>query len=148
MFTRIGNLLLASWFLLMVIWPENWRWAGSPPPIPHSPLTFREIVITAAICVWFLSALGLFFRSRLMWLVSLVGVGAATFVSAWISIHMIRDFLFQSSADAQPKAEGIIGIVANILAVVTIIGFCAVWFSFSLGLFIGLVKMRKQVRWI
>src|ERR1019366_1523021 len=56
MFTRIGNLLLASWFLLMVIWPENWRWAGSPPPIPHSPLTFREIVITAAICVWFLSA--------------------------------------------------------------------------------------------
>jgi hypothetical protein len=146
MFTRIGNLLLASWFLLMVVWPGNWRFAGSPPPIPQGPVTVRMMVVTAAICIWFLSAVGLFFRSRLLWLVSLLCEGAATFVSAWVSIQMTRDFLFPNPAGGQPRAEGIIGFVSNIMALVAFTGFCAAWFFFSLGVFIGLLRMRKQLR--
>src|SRR5271166_3984535 len=56
-FTRIGNLLLAAFFLLSAIGSEDhWRWAGSPPPLPDGPPTFRGILMGAITVIWFAGA--------------------------------------------------------------------------------------------
>jgi hypothetical protein len=57
-------------FVLCVIVPDSWCGGPSDPgprtPVPPGPMTLRELMFTAAAFVWFVSALGLFFRSRLV----------------------------------------------------------------------------------
>ena len=145
MLTRIGNLFFASCFLLMVI-GRDWRWAGSPAPTQHGPMPVYGIVLTAVICIWFLAAVILFIRSRLAWLVSLVGLGQTVIFFAWVLMSIAGDYFFPN-AQMQHDRE-MTGAVASVMALLTALGFFSVWLAVSLGLFIRLLKMRREFRWI
>jgi hypothetical protein len=147
---RIANLSAAFFFVLCVIVPDSW--CDGPynpcPPAPgsHGPVTAREIIFTAVAFVWFVSALGLFVRSRLAWFGCCCGIGMATYISGCL--------LFEVATQAlSPHATGG-GIVAwraevvRILAPVTMIGTASVPAAICVGLIIGLIKSHRDLRWI
>ena len=145
MFTRIGNLILASLFFLGMIWPTDWRLL-SPPPSPAwvEPRPFYDTMVAWLICVWFISAGFLFFRSRLAWFGSLLGVGSAICLFAVGLIGAMRGFIFPNDDEAAHMAQ--IHGVALIMAMMTLLGFLVVCLAFSVGLFIGLLKRRSELR--
>ena len=125
---------------------RDWRWAGSPAPTQHGPMPVYGIVLTAVICIWFLAAVILFIRSRLAWLVSLVGLGQTVIFFAWVLMSIAGDYFFPN-AQMQHDRE-MTGAVASVMALLTALGFFSVWLAVSLGLFIRLLKMRREFRWI
>jgi len=142
---RIANLLAASFFILCVIVPDSWCYGPfnpSPPPLnQHSPMTQREIIGAMVAFGWFVSALGLFFRSRLCWFGSLVGVGMMIIVIAGTLVANFRE-----SCNHRQQLIG--GLPSEILLALLIVGSFGVCLAFSVGLFLGLLKMRKELRWI
>ena len=145
-FTRIGNMILASLFFLGMIWPDDWRLLSAPPPASFEPSPFYHTMVAWVICVWFLSAALLFFRNRLAWLGSLLGVGSAVFGFSWILFGVIKQSLFPDEADAAHLAQ--IHLVARISAAAIFLIFSGACLLFSGGVFIGLVKSRKELGWI
>jgi len=107
-------------------------------------VTVREIIFKAAVFIWFVSALGLFFRSRLAWFGCLLGIGLATYISACFLIDSVRDSFFPAAADAQHMAGGFV--VAHILAIAAVLALATACFTLSVGLFIGLMKSRKELK--
>lgn len=145
MITRIGNLILASLFLLMIV-GRDWRWAGSPAPTPYSSMPLYGIVLTGIVYIWFLAAMILFFRSRLAWLACLAGVGLAVVCFAWISMSIFGECFFPNAQALHDRET--VGTVTSILALLTGFSFFGVCLALSVGLFIGLVKMRRDLRLI
>ena len=147
---RIANLFVAFFFFLCVIVPDSWCYGPfnpcPPPPSPQGPVTVREIIVTAVTFVWFVSAVGLFFRSRLAWFGCLLGVGLDTWIAVCFLIDAIRDSLFPNATDAQHMADGFL--LARIMATATVLGMAIAWSAISVGLVIGLTKSRKELRWI
>ncbi len=140
--TQIGNLLFASLFFLGLIWPDDWRLL-SPPPTPAADAPGRLYLTMAAafICLWFLSAVLLFFRSRLAWFGSLMGVGAAIFLFLSVMFEVVRESFFPSpAADVPPSLP------ALVMATVTMLLFLVAFLAFSIGVFVGLLKCRQELR--
>jgi len=126
---RVANLLLASFSVV-----------ASLLAAAHAGYHFstRNIVLGSIDLVWFFGALGLFFRWRLAWIASLVGAGTSAFVfgsilfdpSGWPTLGQMRQ-----------QHSLIIFIFAFVFAVGLFLAFAAVY----LGLFIGLVRKRKEL---
>jgi hypothetical protein len=142
---RIANLLAASFFVLCFIVPDSWCYGPfnpSPPPLnPHDPMTQREIIGAVVAFVWFVSALGLFFRSRLCWFGSLVGVG--------MMIIVITDTLvtvFRETCNDRQQLVG--GLASEVFLALLIVGAFGICLAFSVGLFLGLLRMRRDLKWI
>jgi hypothetical protein len=147
---RIANLLAASFFVLCVIVPDSWCYGPfnpSPPPSgPHGPMTVREMILTSVTFVWFVSAVGLFFRSKLGWFGCCFGIGMATYICELLLIDVVAEALFGSAASGGTvawRAE-----VVRILAPVMMIGTASVPAVICVGLIIGLIKSRRDLRWI
>ena len=143
--TRIGNLVFASFFMLMII-GRDWRWAGSPAPTPHVPMPFYGVLLTALICVWFASAVFLFFRSRIAWFGSLVGVTLAIGFYMFVLASVVREFFFPNAQQAHDQAAVIGGTVSLVFLYALGVAFFTFWFALTIGLFIGLLKMRRDLR--
>ena len=145
MLTRIGNLIFASGFLLMII-GRDWRWAGSSATTTHGPMPILGIALTTIICTWFLAALILFFRSRLAWFVSLAGLGQTVLFFAWVLMSIAGEYFFPNAQMLHDRE--MTGAVASVIALLMAFGFFGVWLAVSLGLFIRLLKMHSEFRWI
>jgi hypothetical protein len=80
----IFNLIFASGAVLIVSMATSGaRWAGSQPrPHPvtiHDFMNARGIIMIFVVLCWFAGAIGLFFRKRIAWIGSLIGVAASVF---------------------------------------------------------------------
>ena len=148
---RIANLFAASFFVLCVIVPDSWACVpynpSPPPPGLHGPVTAREIILTAVTFVWFVSALGLFFRSRLAWFGCCFGIGMATYISVCLLLDVATQVLFPHAAGAEITVAWR-ALVVRILAPVMMIGTASVPALICVGLIIGLIKSRTDLRWI
>ena len=113
MFTRIANLIFATLALLVTAMSElGCRWAGSPPSRPHGQSTFREILVDLIALCWITGAVGLFYRKRVAWICSLIGVAASACGSAtalatflWLSVKpdTTTTWLILASEDIPPR---------------------------------------------
>jgi hypothetical protein len=143
MLVRIANLIFASGALLIsVMAMTGARWAGSPPPTPHM-FTAREFVGDMLILCWFAGAVGLFFRKRLAWISSLVGVGASVCFLAVSFVMIIGLYLFPNEDMRRLSDIGGSGYVAGLI--IAAVEFTVLLVLLS-ALFIGLVKTRKHLR--
>jgi hypothetical protein len=150
---RIANLLFASFFVLCLIVPDSWCYgpfnpSPSPPPGPHGPVTAREIILTTVTFVWFVSALGLFFRSRLAWFGCCLGIVMATYISGCLLLDVAIQALFPHSAGAETTTVAWRAMVVRILTPVLMIATASVPAVICVGLIIGWVKSRKDLKWI
>jgi hypothetical protein len=109
-------------------------------------VTVREIIFMAVVLVWFVSALGLFFRSRLAWFGCLLGIGSATYISGILLMAVVAEALYGPAAGGGTVAWR--ALVVRILAPVMMIGTASVPAVICVGLLIGLIKSRKDLRWI
>jgi hypothetical protein len=151
MFARIGNLILASLFLSLVvffflgmIWPDNWRLL-SPPPPSVEPRPFYDTVAVwtscvLVICVWMISAAFLFDRCRFAWFGSLFGVGSAICLFVCLLVDLVWEGLFSSRVQ-----DSYLSGAAFIIGMLSAFSFLIVWLTFSVAIFIGLIKNRKEL---
>jgi hypothetical protein len=145
---RLANLLAASFFVLCVLVPDSWRdgpFNPSPPPPPGPPgqPTFREIILTAVTLVWFVSALGLFFRSRLAWFGCWFGIGMATYISGCLLLDVTTQAFSPHAAGAEITVASR-ALVVQILAPVMMIGTASVPALICLGLILGLITLSPE----
>ena len=147
MLTRAGNLIFASFALLISIGVEIGCHSAlmfSPPRSHHPPITVREIVMDAVALFWFAGAVGLFFRKRLAWVGSLVGVGATVCDIAAFLIEFIWFNLYPNAEMYRLNPD--IGSPGDTRAFYDSIIELSLLLVLSLGLFIGLLRMRKELR--
>jgi hypothetical protein len=125
---------------------RDWRWAGSPAPTPHAPIPVYGIILTALICLWFVAAVILFFRSRLAWLGSLAGVGLAVGFFVWVLCCIFGECFFPNAQATHDREN----LLSGTVWFVYVMGFCfyGVCIALSVVLFIGLFKMRRDLRQI
>ena len=147
---RITNILAASFFVLCVMVPDSWCYGPYNPSLPPGapgPVTAREIILTVVTFVWFISALGLFFRSKLAWFGCGLGIGMATYISGCLLFDVATLALFPHAAGAETTVAWR-AMVVRILAPVMMIGTASVPAVVCVGLIIGLVKSHRDLRWI
>jgi hypothetical protein len=145
MLTRIGNLILASLALMVSLMGEAGCHSAvsSSPPHPHGPITIREILIDSIVIFWFAGALGLFSRKRLAWIGSLVGTGASACFFAVSLVTIVGLYIFPNADMERLRDLGGSGYMA---ALIIGVGEFSVLLVVCLGLFIGLLRMRKELR--
>jgi hypothetical protein len=129
---RGGNVLCASFSVL-----ASWMAAA------HCGYHFsaRNLVLGSIDVVWLAGALGLFFRWRPAWIASLVGAGTSAFMfgsilfdpSGWPTL---------SDADQMRQQHGL---VILILGFVSAVGIFLAFTAVYLGLFIGLIRKRRDL---
>jgi len=121
---RVGNLILASIYVfsLLVATLEGWLFS------------IRNIVMGSIELLWLFAALGLFLRWRIAWIGCLAATGATACFWASRLVEAIRWSVFSSAWWHQH----IFGFMING-------GFYLIFFSASFGLFVGLVRMRKEL---
>jgi len=148
---RIANLFAASFFVLCVIVPDSWScvpYNFSPsPPGSHGPETAREIILTTVTFVWFVSALGLFLHSRLAWFGCCFGIGMATYISGCLLFDVGRQVLFSHTTSAETTAAWR-ALVVRILTPIMMTGFALIPTVICVGLIIGLIKSRRELKWV
>jgi hypothetical protein len=134
--TRVANMLMASIALLIALMGEagcHSALSSGPARLHHGPITAREILIDSVALIWFVGALGLSSGKRFGWVPSLIAVEAS--VCCFGAVIAVTVSLYFS-----PKASDIMpGIVIGALQFSGL-------FAISVVLFIGLLKMRKDLR--
>ena len=145
--TRIGNMILASLFFLGMIWPDDWMLVSSPPPpATLEPRPFFATMAAWLICVWFISGVFLFFRTRLAWFGSLIGVCLAVVIFAWLFTTVFGECFFPNAQELHDR-ERLIGGAPSVVIIYTFaFGFIGICLASAVGLFIGLLKMRGESR--
>jgi hypothetical protein len=144
---RVGNLILATLFLCVCLYNEAGCHSAlqfTPPRPHHGPITIREIVMDSIVLIWFAGAVGLFSRRRLAWVGSLVGAGALVCSVAILLTTAVGMILFPDARMVQDEQQLPTGIY--MFGYVTVVCQFLVFLAVSLGLFIGLLRMRKELR--
>jgi hypothetical protein len=129
---RVGNLLLASLGVLTSF--------GAAAHVGWN-CSSRNIVLGSIDLVWFFGALCLFFHWRAAWIASLVGAGTSAFV--------VGSILFDTSGwPTLSDTEQLIqqhGLVILIIGFMAGAGFLLAFFTVHFGLFVGLVRKRREL---
>jgi len=143
MLIQVGNLILASLALMISLMGEAGCHSAvsTSPPHHHGTITIREVVTDLVVIFWFAGALGLFSRQRFAWVGSLVGTGASACFFAEGLVGVFTLCIFPSAEEARDWGLG-----ARMFSLVIGGGQCAFFLAVSLGLFVGLLKMRKELR--
>jgi hypothetical protein len=143
----MANLIFASVAFMSGVMAEFGvrAWAGSPPARPH-PVTARGLIMDLIVLCWFAGAVGLFFRKRLAWVGSMIGSGASVCLWAAALVTGIGLFFFPNHfPNAQMERlrnDGQAGYIFSIVATLLYVSFLL---AISLGLFIGLLRKRKEL---
>ena len=146
MITRLGNLLFASFALLIIVIGQlgcRSALSSSEPRPPQFPDSISGVLMGLVALVWFVSAVGLFFRKRLAWVASLAGVAVAMCFAATGLAVIGWLFLFPDAHMEKLKSYGSPG---YILSAVTALGEFAGVLALLSAIFIGLLKMRKELK--
>ena len=128
---RVANLLLASFGVLTSVLAaahSGWHFSS------------RNIVLGSLDFVWLIAALGLFFRWRIAWIGSLTGAGVSA--CFWGFYLVTFGWSAFSSADWFRHQDSF---VISIFALLITVGLILALFSAAFGLFVGLVRMRKEL---
>jgi hypothetical protein len=137
MLVRITNLIFASGTLLIFIAGKtNPHWLDQfqqGPPISM----VREVIIDFITFCWFAGALGLFFRKRLAWIASVVGVGTLVWSNVPAVVMIIGLFLFPKAESPPIKEFGVGGLM--------VLGMFVVLIALQFVLLIGLFKIRREL---
>jgi hypothetical protein len=129
---RVANLLLASLGVatsLVAAAHVGWHFSS------------RNIFLGSIDLVWLFAALGLFFHWRIAWVGSLIGAGTSAYL--WCSI-LFDPFGWPTLSDAEQIRQQH-GLVIPIFAFVFTVGLCLAFSAVYFGLFIGLVRKRKEL---
>jgi len=113
---RIVNLILALFSLASIL-----------PFLNYCPMTGLNGVFLSMLFIWLVCAFFLFFRSRIAWFCSLLGLGLMVFEYALASILTLEDSFKAEHASGSPKT-------ACIYTISLIL---------SLTVFFGLLKYRR-----
>ena len=100
------------------------------------------LIVLFIVLAWFAGAIGLFFHKRLAWFGSLIGVGSSVCVFAACLVTIIGLYLFP---DADVDHLKVLGGGGYILAQIFSITQFSLLLASSVGLFIGLVRKRKEL---
>jgi hypothetical protein len=140
---NILNLIFASGAALMTLMAvSGCRWAGSPPPSPHYPLNGRELIAGLIVISWLAGAVGLFFRKRLAWVGSVIGVGSSvSFFDAGLVVAIAVYFY----PDAELNRVKEFGMNGYIFAFVYMFTVFSILLAVCLRLLLGLFQMRKEI---
>ena len=144
MLVRVGNMILASLALVVCFMAEaGCHSALSPSPSRphHGPVTVREILMDAVVIFWFVAALALSSKRRIAWIGSLLGTGVSACFFGAGTIVITGLCLFPSAGDARNW-----GVSGRIFLFIFAGGMCLVFLATSVGLFVGLLRMRKELR--
>ena len=122
MITRIFNLILASGFMLMTV--------GALLD-EGGTFVWTEALFALFIACWFAGAIGLFFRSRIAWCGSMLGVGA---VLAGSIVLIYASFQSTSRGSDRISGDymllgGLLGLVPSLLVLVGLIRLRKIWLS-------------------
>jgi hypothetical protein len=131
-FIRVGNLLMAALGVVT-------SWMAAAQCGYH--FSTRNIVLGSIDSIWFIAALGLFFRWRLAWIGSLIGTG--TSACLWCSI-LFDPSGWPTLSDAEQMYQQA-GFIIPIFAFVFTVGECLAFSAVYFGLFIGLVRKQKDL---
>ena len=131
-FIRVANALLASFGVLT-------HFMAAAHVGYH--FSTRNMVLGSIDLVWFFGALCLFFRSRAAWVASVFGAGTSAFVvcsilfdpSGWPTLSDVEQMRQQH------------GLVILIIGFMAGIGFLLAFAAVHLGLFVGLVRKRRDM---
>ena len=141
----VGNLILASFSLLVMFMGEagcHSALSSSAPRLQHGPVTIREIAMDAITLIWFAGAIDLYSRRRLAWIGSLVGTGASAALFGALVVTAVG-FLFPG---AEVWQDGGSALATHIVGIIATAGFFSTLLAIALGLFIGLLRMRGELR--
>ena len=134
MLTRIGNLLLASWFLMIV----GLGW-GERAAMPSYAIIFVAIVY-----IWFVAALILFLRSRIAWYCSLAGVTFAACFYLSFAATIVAECVAPNAQALHDRQ--MLGNSTIIFSTLILLGISVLFIAISIILMIGMIKMRKELR--
>ncbi len=141
----IMNLIIASGAFLIFIMGEagcHSALSSAPPRLHHGPITIREVVIDSVVLFWFAGAVGLFFRKRLAWAGSMIGVGASIISLAVGLGTIIGIYLYPNVGMDQLREYGAAGYIFTFVVAVTQI---SLLLAICLRLLWGLFQMRKEL---
>lgn len=147
MHIRTANLICAFCaFLITIGAASGARWAGSQPRL-HAVtiddfMNARGLIMVLVVICWFAGAIGLFFRKRLAWIGSLIGVGAAVCCFVAVLVLSIGLYVYPDSEMVRLKNMGGPGYIGAMIVVVIQL---SLFLTISLGLFIGLLRKRKEL---
>jgi hypothetical protein len=116
--------------------------SSSPPRLHHGPITAWEIFKDLVVVFWFAGALGLFSRKRLAWIGSLLGNGATACFFATLLVELAGLYIFPNADTERTRDRSGVG---YIVALVIMAGEFLLLFAISSGLFVGLIRMRKDL---
>jgi hypothetical protein len=132
LFFAVGLFLLMAFALIL------------PPRTPQPPghvWSIYAIIDSFIILVWLAGAIGLFFRKRLAWCTSILGVGTMVCLLVGGLISIIKD-ISHPGADIPHTGSFRDGFIfASVFASTWI----TLWLTASLALLLGLVKMFKDI---
>jgi hypothetical protein len=148
MLTRIVNLICASFALLFALDLQfGFLPSRYPPQGPHLPTTVSGILFYSIVAFWIVGAVGLLFRRRFAWICSLIGVAASACFFTVVLAVVVGMWLFTSAHDLRSGPSfGITGILATVITIIIGVGGLSVLSAFFVAVFIGLVRMRKELR--
>lgn len=114
--------------------------AGLPNHSPFDPVQDGWPFVVA-LC-WVMSAVGLFFRKRIAWIVSLVFAGVSVCLFAVIFVTAVRALIFPDTEMNHIRQLSLDGYLFAVLFGLMLVSFVL---AFSLRLFIGLMKTHKEL---
>ena len=137
MLTRIANLLFSACALLVALgaW-LGWRWAGSPPRGPALDSGVLTIIVGLAAC-WVTSAIGLFFRSRVAWVGSVIGAGLSVCACGALLVGAAWVCLYPGGQASAPAPD--------VFAMVFMLAQFGLLLAVAIALVAGLLRLRRTL---
>jgi len=140
---NIMNLVLAMGTVLLTITAMSSRlWADLPPPKPNHSTSVLELVTVLIVFIWISGAVGLFFRKRLAWIGSVIGVGASISVIAAGLLVAIAVYFYPGDAGTRAKEFGTAGYTFAFAFMITM---CSLPLAVCLRLLLGLFQVRREI---
>jgi hypothetical protein len=141
----VGATLFALLCIINDMIGINWGAFSIDPPAPPRPLNPRDCVVVLVLLSWAAGAVGLFFRKRLAWAGSIVGVGAAVSFFTSCLIGIVVACLYPDAGMNNARNFDGFGGAGHILAMVTVLTEFSLLLAICIRLFFGLLQVRKEI---
>jgi hypothetical protein len=149
----VFNLIFAvgvTLFILLCIINDmigiNWGAFSPDPPQPPRPLNLHDTISMMFLLCWVAGAIGLFFRKRLAWVGSVVGVGMVVlFLGVWLTKEVFAICLFPNTEVKNVRLFDGFATPGFILSTAVVLTAISILLAINLRLLSGLFHMRKEL---